>query len=78
MFTGFEVQGVLPSPGDKIQGDGRDVGEITSTASLPLKTGERRVALGYIRREAAADAKMLTAAGSGLTVSHLPFAGIFA
>ena len=50
-FTGFEVNGPLPSPGSKVLVDGKEVGEITSAASLPLSGGERRVALGYIRRE---------------------------
>ena len=50
-FTGFEVEGALPAVGAKIQADGRDIGEITSVASLPLAGGERSVALGYMRRE---------------------------
>ena len=35
-FTGFEVQGAMPALGTKIQADGRDIGEITSVASLPI------------------------------------------
>jgi folate-binding protein YgfZ len=48
LFTRFEVVGKV-APGTKIQVGGKDVGEITSVASLP---GGRRVALGYARREA--------------------------
>lgn len=76
-FTGFEVTGALPAPGSKIQVEGKDVGEITSTASLPLAGGERGVALGYIRREVATPGKQIEAGGSVARVAGLPFAGIF-
>ncbi|MGA9896594.1 MAG: folate-binding protein [Terriglobales bacterium] len=75
-FAGFEVQGSLPAPGAKLQAEGKDVGEITSVASLPLKSGERRVAIGYIRREFTAG-KQVHAGDTQLTVTNLPFAGIF-
>ena len=52
-FTAFAVEGPLPDPGGKIQADGKDVGEITSSAILPLASGDRAAALGYLRREAA-------------------------
>ena len=77
MFTGFEVQGELPAVGTKIQSDGRDVGEITSTASLPVGGGERRVALGYIRREIGTPGKPLQLGNTQLTIAALPFAEIF-
>jgi folate-binding protein YgfZ len=72
-FTGFDVRGELPAPGSKIQADGKDVGEITSAASLPWPGGDRGVALGYIRREVATPGKLLDAGGSEATVAHLPF-----
>jgi folate-binding protein YgfZ len=79
-FTGFDIQGVLPAPGSKIQVDSKDVGEITSAATLPLVgsagSGEYRVALGYIRREVATPGKALDAGGSAATVAHLPFASL--
>jgi folate-binding protein YgfZ len=75
-FAGFEIEGSLPGPGTKVQADGKDVGEITSAASLVLKSGERRVAIGYIRREFVAG-KQVQAGGAQLTVSNLPFTGIF-
>ena len=52
-FVAFEVDGALPQPGTKIQADGKEVGEITSSAILPLPSGDRAAALGYLRREAA-------------------------
>jgi folate-binding protein YgfZ len=74
-FTGFVVQGALPSPGTKIQADGKDVGEITSSASLPLAAGEFVVALGYLRKEARDNA--LVAGDARLSSSDLPFPQVF-
>ena len=73
-FTGFLVEGLLPAPGTKVQCEGKDVGEITSAASLPLPNGERRVALGYIRREAAD--KTSQAGDARVVVAETPFAGV--
>ena len=76
-FTGFEVHGTLPEAGTKIQSDGRDIGEITSVASLPLAGGERPVALGYIRREVATPGKKFQVGSIQLSVAALPFSEIF-
>ena len=76
-FTGFLVDGPLPSAGTKIQAEGKDVGEITSAASLPLSGGERPVALGYIRREVALSPKTLDAGGARLTVANVPLVEVF-
>src|SRR5271163_3206391 len=76
-FTGFEIEGSLPPGGTQIQADGRDVGEITSVASLPLAGGERYVALGYIRRELAVPGKRFQVGGTRLSVAALPFSEIF-
>ena len=46
-FTAFTVEGALPEPGTKIlAADEKEVGEITSSAILPLAGGDRPVALG--------------------------------
>jgi folate-binding protein YgfZ len=76
-FTGFEIAGQLPAGGSKIQAEGKEVGEITSAASLPTAGGERRLALGYIRREVAIPGKQVEAGGSAATVANLPFAEMF-
>jgi folate-binding protein YgfZ len=76
-FTGFEVQGAMPAVGSKIQGDARDIGEITSAASLPLAGGERLVALGYIRREIATPGRQFQVGSTQLSVAALPFSEIF-
>ena len=73
-FTAFLVEGLLPAPGTKIQveHDEKEVGEITSSADLPLATGGRAVALGYLRREAAS--KDLHAGAASLKPATLPIA----
>jgi len=76
-FTGFEANGTLPAAGTKIQSDGREVGEITSAASLPLAKGECAAALGYVRREIATPGKRLQAGNVELTVAAVPFSQIF-
>ena len=72
-FVGFFVDGPLPSAGTKIQSEGKDVGEVTSAATLPVGSVERPVALGYIRREIAAVGKQLQAGPARLTVTAIPF-----
>ncbi|MGH9530391.1 MAG: YgfZ/GcvT domain-containing protein, partial [Terriglobales bacterium] len=77
MFTGFTVEGALPEPGTKINVGGKEVGEITSAASLPLRTGDYSVALGYLRREAAIPGKPIQLENSVLTIANLPFSEVF-
>src|SRR5258708_7723303 len=76
-FTGFAIEGKLPAVGSKIQVEGKDVGEIPSASSLPVPGGERLLALGYIRREAATPGKLVEADGSAASVANLPFTEIF-
>jgi len=76
-FGGFEVTGALPALGSKVQAEGKDVGEVTSAALLPLAKGDRPVALGYIRREAANAGQRLQAGDAQLSVTPVPFEGIF-
>jgi folate-binding protein YgfZ len=79
-FTGFYVEGDLPGAGTKIQldgSDGKEVGEITSVATVPAGDVTRQIALGYIRRESATPGKQLVAGNSHLSVAALPFAEIF-
>ena len=74
-FTAFAVEGTLPEPGAKIlasEKDEKEVGEITSSAILPLPGGDRPVALGYLRREAAG--KDLRAGTAKLKPASLPIA----
>jgi folate-binding protein YgfZ len=74
-FTAFSVEGTLPEPGAKIlagEKAEKEVGEITSSAILPLPGGDRAVALGYLRREAAE--KDLRAGTANLKPASLPLA----
>jgi aminomethyltransferase len=78
MFTGFRLKNAdagAAAPGTKIQSEGKDVGELTSVASLPLSNGTRTtIALGYVRRELALPGKELKAGEAAVTVAKLPFA----
>ncbi len=75
-FTAFVVEGELPEPGTKIiagkNEEVKEVGEITSVALLLLSGEDRPVALGYLRREAAA--KQLRAGAAILKPASTPLA----
>ena len=51
-LSGFELMGTLPRPGTNLQAEGKNVGELTSVAAIPLPGRTIQLALGYIRREA--------------------------
>jgi folate-binding protein YgfZ len=78
MFTGFVVEnGVSVAPGAKIiardaAAAEKEVGEVTSVASLP-REGGRNVALGYIRREAGVLGREVTIGAAAAKVVKLPF-----
>ena len=74
-FIGFRIAGAgTVAPGTKIQADGKDVGELTSVASLPQANGTRAtIALGYVRRELTLPGKELKAGEAAVTVAELPF-----
>ena len=72
-FTGFKLNGTPPAPGAKIQSQGKEVGEITSTAVIPAPGEGQAVALGYIRREFAVPGKEIQLEGATATVADLPF-----
>jgi folate-binding protein YgfZ len=74
-FVGFEVEGPSPSSGMKIQYEGKDVGEITSVASAPLK--QKRLALGYLRKDAMLPNRKFVAGHATVKPVSLPFSGIF-
>jgi folate-binding protein YgfZ len=53
-FSGFRLEGDLPPIGAPLEADGKQVGELTSVAAIPLpaETHPVHLGLGYIRREA--------------------------
>ena len=71
-FGVFSVEGAPPEVGAKIvtSDEQKEVGEITSAAVLPLANGDRAVALGYVRREAAG--KSLFAGTAALKATTVP------
>jgi len=71
-FTAFVVEGPLPAAGTKISVEEKEVGEITSSADLPLPAENRAVALGYLRREALE--KNLRAGTATLKPAAIPIA----
>ena len=77
MFTGFLLEGAISEPTNSIQVDGKDVGEVTSAATLPLEDRDLEVGLGYIRREAGAPGKEVQIGDIKATVNRLPFADVF-
>ncbi|HEY8670297.1 MAG TPA: folate-binding protein [Terriglobales bacterium] len=75
-LVGFEFAGSAPPIGAKVQHEGKDVGEITSVATVPTKTGDRVLALGYLRKEFMVG-KELRAGEASVSAESLPFRGIF-
>ncbi len=51
-FTAFRIEGAIPEPGALLEADDKQVGELTSVAAIPLRTGNIQVGVGYARREA--------------------------
>lgn len=68
---GFEIVGGHANSGTKIQSAGRDVGEITSVAPLPVNG--RQLALGFIRKEALIAGEGLAVPDASLNPETLPF-----
>jgi folate-binding protein YgfZ len=72
-FVGFEMTGDAPQPGTKVMAADKEAGEITSAARVPFPGGERTLALGYLRREAAAPGSAVLIGEQNATVQTLPF-----
>ena len=74
-FTGFLAESTGPiAAGTKVVAGEKEVGEITSAASLQLPTGNKVVALGYIRREVGVPGREVTIGTLKATVVQLPVA----
>ncbi len=72
-FTTFLVEGTAAiAAGDKIVSGEKDVGEVTSVAVLDTPSGQRTVALGYIRREVGVPGREVTIGTVKATVVQLP------
>jgi len=74
-FSGFVVDpGHTIATGTKVVAGEKEVGEITSSATVPLASGPKNVALGYIRRELGTPGREVKADGVTVTVVSLPLA----
>jgi len=72
-FSGFLAEGAVPIvAGTKIVAGEKEVGEITSAASMKLTGGEKTVALGYIRREVGVPGREVRIGSTAATVVSLP------
>jgi folate-binding protein YgfZ len=72
-FTGFFAEGIaVIAPGEKIFAAEKEVGEITSAAIVRTPSGERTVALGFIRREVGTPGREVTVGTGQATVIPLP------
>jgi folate-binding protein YgfZ len=72
-FTGFMVEGAVQiAAATRIIAGEKEVGEITSAASLQLAGYDKTVALGYIRREAGVPGREVTIGAVRATVVPLP------
>jgi folate-binding protein YgfZ len=76
-FTGFMAEGAAAiAAGDKIVSGEKEVGEITSLAVLDAPSGQRTIALGYIRREVGVPGREVTIGTRKATVVQLPMEGV--
>ena len=75
-FGAFRLEGDLPAAGSPIETDGKQIGELTTVAAIPLPEssgGTVQLGLGYIRREALdRGATLQYSSGIAIPVS-LPF-----
>ena len=72
-LTGFEIEGAPPAAGSPVMGSEKQVGEVTSSASIPLDDSTRSFALGYIRNESSAPGTQVRIGEAIARVSALPF-----
>ncbi|MFZ0807830.1 MAG: folate-binding protein [Candidatus Sulfotelmatobacter sp.] len=72
-FSGFMAEGAgAIAPGMKIVAAEKEVGEITSAATLQVPGGDRTIALGYLRRELSVPGREVTIGGAKASVIPLP------
>jgi folate-binding protein YgfZ len=73
-FSGFRLDGKLPTAGSKLEAAGKEIGELTSVAAIPIPGADAlQLALGYVRREALDRGSALLYPGGVATPVSLPF-----
>jgi aminomethyltransferase len=78
-FSAFRLDGKLPAAGASLEADGKQVGELTSVAAIPLPKDDGiviQLGLGYIRREALDRGSTLHYAGGVAVPASLPFPAV--
>jgi folate-binding protein YgfZ len=78
-FSAFRLDGNLPAAGAQLEADGKQVGELTSVAAIPLPGNDGNIiqlGLGYIRREALDRGAALLYAGGVAVPASLPFSAV--
>lgn len=74
VFSGLAVEaGLAPERGTKIVSNEKEIGEVTTSAVIPVSGSSRAVALGYLRREVSAPGTALKIGEANATVVSLPF-----
>ena len=72
-FQAFRLEGNLPVAGTNLEAAGKQVGELTSVATIPLEQRQVQLALGYIRREALDRGEPITYPGGTAVPTATPF-----
>jgi aminomethyltransferase len=75
-FTAFRLEGNLPATGSLLEAEGKQIGELTSVAAIPLPTNNGSTAqlgLGYVRREALDRGITINYTGGVAVPVSLPF-----
>ena len=76
ILTGFEVSGSAPAEGMQIQANGKDVGVITSTVTIPISASTRVVSLGLLRKEHLTPEARFEVSGTTVQPVSLPFSSL--
>jgi len=80
-LAGLIVEGELPPPGSKVLAGEKEIGEVTSSAEIVVDGVRRKLALGYVKLDAAAHqasaeagpSESVSVGGSPARITTLPF-----
>ncbi|MGC2208473.1 MAG: hypothetical protein WA532_00050, partial [Candidatus Korobacteraceae bacterium] len=70
-FSGLMVEGGVVAPGSKIMAAEKEIGEVTSSAQITLDGVAHSVALGYVKRSAAAEGDSVDVDGQAAKIVAL-------
>ena len=72
-FTGLLLEDGVAARGSKIVAEGKEIGEVTSSAEITLDGVVHSVALGYVKRSVAAEGDSVQVDGQAAKIAALPF-----